>query len=304
MPATEHPAWRPLPAPHARRPFRLGVTSCVYPADLLPNAAMLAPAADDIEVVLFEADGLSGLPSPAVVAELAALCARHGTTCTVHLPLDLRLGDRDRAARSRSVACGRRILALAAPLDPFAFILHLAPVAPDAPPAEVRRWQAAAEDSLRRLLDASGVAPALIAVENLDFPFEWCAELIDRLGLSVCIDIGHLRLRGLSVTEHLGRHLPRARVVHLHGERQGRDHQSLAVEPAERLTPVLAALDRFAGVVTLELFDFEAVASSIRLLNRWFDARGRDAPGGRHPRRTQHAADRPPREEARTQAQA
>ena len=40
-------------------PFRLGTTSYIIPADILPNVRYLADKVDDIELVLFEADDYS-----------------------------------------------------------------------------------------------------------------------------------------------------------------------------------------------------------------------------------------------------
>jgi hypothetical protein len=73
-------------------PFRLGTTSYVLPADILPNVRFLAGKVQDVELVLFEVDdGPNNLPPPHVIAELAALAEAHALTFTVHLPLDLRL---------------------------------------------------------------------------------------------------------------------------------------------------------------------------------------------------------------------
>src|SRR5512139_1339394 len=52
-------------------PFRLGTTSYVIPADILPNARYLAGKVRDIELILFEVDdGPNNLPSPEVIEEL------------------------------------------------------------------------------------------------------------------------------------------------------------------------------------------------------------------------------------------
>ena len=36
--------------------FRIGATSYIIPADILPNVEYLAPQVDDVELVLFETD--------------------------------------------------------------------------------------------------------------------------------------------------------------------------------------------------------------------------------------------------------
>lgn len=42
-------------------PWRLGTTSCILPGDLLANARFLAPRVDDVELVLFESEGLAAI---------------------------------------------------------------------------------------------------------------------------------------------------------------------------------------------------------------------------------------------------
>ena len=74
--------------------FRIGTTSYIIPADILPNVEYLAPLVDDVQLVLFETDEHgSNLPDATLRQRLADLAAQYGITYTVHLPLDLRLGD-------------------------------------------------------------------------------------------------------------------------------------------------------------------------------------------------------------------
>jgi hypothetical protein len=85
-----------------KTPFRIGTTSYIIPADILPNAAYLAGKVDDVELVLFEVEeGGGNLPDENTLAQLADIARRNDLTYTVHLPLDLRLGDDD-LSRERS----------------------------------------------------------------------------------------------------------------------------------------------------------------------------------------------------------
>ncbi|MCX7010033.1 MAG: hypothetical protein NTY53_22795 [Kiritimatiellaeota bacterium] len=45
-----------LPTVPRQNSFRVGVTSYVYPADILPNVERLAGRVDDVELVLFESE--------------------------------------------------------------------------------------------------------------------------------------------------------------------------------------------------------------------------------------------------------
>lgn len=257
-----------LPVLKGRAPFRVGVTSYVYPDDILPNVEKLAPLIDDIELVLFESASASNLPPPEAVARLAALAAAHGLSYTAHLPIDTPLGSPNPARRAEARARLLRVMELAAPLRPWAWVLHLDGIAPDADPARVTAWQRELVPALADVAAASG-DPALVAVENLDYPYAWCVPLLDRFGFSVCLDAGHLWATGADWRAHVRTHLPRTRVVHLYATRGGHEHFSLAEAPDGLAEEFLCALGGFAGVLTLETFGLEPTRSSLETLGRW-----------------------------------
>ncbi len=264
------PRLPPFSVPHR---FRLGTPSYVYPADLLPNARALARRVEDIELVLFESG--APLPTPATIERLGQLAADHGLTYTVHLPIDRRLGGPDRAER---MALQRRILdilALTAPLSPLAYILHLAGVDPAADAAGIRAWQKAVAARLPAIV-AGTERPSRVCLENLDYPFEWCEVFLDRFGLGVCLDTGHLALAGGDWDGHVRRYADRLRVIHLHGLRDGKDHRPLTDMPGAWLDRFLNSIDNFTGVLTLELFDFDSVRGSLECLSQGLARRSRD----------------------------
>ena len=133
-----------------RLPFWLGSTSYVYPADILPNVRRLAPLVDDVELVLFQVDSRSHLPSPAVIAELSKLAEAHKLSYTVHLPLDLRLAAGDDGWRYSSIDKARRVIQCTRPLAPWAYVVHLdgIGIASDPGPATLTRWRDQAARSL------------------------------------------------------------------------------------------------------------------------------------------------------------
>jgi adenosylcobalamin phosphodiesterase len=260
----------PLPGLRGKRSYRLGVSSYVYEADLAMNVRQVAGAAGDVELVLFETRGASNIPTERQVAELGDLARAAGMTYTVHFPIEYRMGDAEVAVRRGFLEQATRLLTLTQGLPVWAYILHLEGIRQDAAADEVRRWQEECSRGIEELL-VSGVDAGMLVVENLSAPFEWHWPLIERYGLSVCVDIGHLWRAGYHVADHLERYLPRTRLIHLHGEKGGKDHISLTHVEEERLRPVLERLAGFEGVVTLELFGYEDVASSIEVLNRLGD---------------------------------
>ncbi|MCX6997710.1 MAG: cobamide remodeling phosphodiesterase CbiR [Kiritimatiellaeota bacterium] len=257
--------FRPIPPLPTKRAFRLGVTSYVFPADILPNAEALAGGVDDIELVLFESKAASNLPTPAVMERLAELGRRHRLTYTVHFPLDCHVGSPDaeeRAAAVRQIGALRR---LTLPIEPYGYVLHLEGINPGDSAGRVQQWQRDTAAALQQIFD-EGPNPRLFCVENLAYPFTWCEPLLERFGLSVCLDVGHLWRGGADVDAFLERHLPRTRIIHLHGVRDGQDHLPLTALDPQRLRAFLRAIREFSGVVTLEVFEYDALRLSIERL--------------------------------------
>lgn len=252
-------------------PFRVGTTSYIVPDDILPNAEFLKGTVDDIELLLFESEEISNLPSPDTVRRLASIARDNDLTYTVHLPLDIDPASEDPQTRVRSVAKCLRIIGLTAPLDPFAYILHLyAPGAARFSQAEGLSWQSRASDTVASLLRESGVPPHLFCAETLDFDFALAEPVVSEHGLSICLDIGHLWRCTFSVEDHLVRYLGRTRVVHLHGVRDGKDHLDLSVLDPATLANVVAAIaaDRAAPrVLTIEIFSEPDLERSLRALD-------------------------------------
>jgi sugar phosphate isomerase/epimerase len=254
-------------------PFRLGTTSYIIPDDLVPNVTFLADKIDDVELVLFESDEISNLPDQDVIETLIALAEACDLTYTVHLPLDIDLGSREATARRRSVEKCRRVIYLTEPLQPFAYLLHLPGRRNGRDPADdLTSWTTALEESIRQLLD-NGPAPETFCAETLAYPYEHVWDLVQRHGLSVCLDIGHILLSGYDLAAYLDIYLPRCRVVHLHGIREGKDHRDIGGLAHHDLTRILGDLQATATqqerVLTLEVFDRRDFDRSLNVLRNW-----------------------------------
>ncbi len=251
-----------------RAMFRIGSTSYVIPDDIVPNVEFLAPLVDDVQLVLFETDEFgSNLPDAGQIARLKELARDHGLTYTVHLPLDLRLGD-DGGEGDISLVKARRVIEVTRGLEPHAYTLHLdGRCLLSEPDREVVvRWQEASGRALELVSDWLD-EPERLGIENLEaWDPEAFAPLVDRLPVGRTIDVGHLWLQGVDPIGHLERWIHRTRVVHLHGIAD-RDHSSLSHVPAEDLDRVTAFLmENFCGVVTLEVFNLPDLTSSLDVL--------------------------------------
>ncbi len=254
-------------------PFRLGTSSYIIPDDILPNVRYLAGKVEDVELVLFESDEFSNLPTPEVIRELVELASEHGLTYSVHLPLDVYLGNPDRAERERSVGKCRRIIDLTEALPKSAFVMHFeAGKGVDInafTEAERERFVESLSDSAQMLLDGCGHLPEMFCAENLNYPFEIVWPVIEQFGFSVTLDVGHLEYYGFPTAEYLERYLSRTKVLHMHGTTEGRDHNSLAYMRPEALEMVVEALRKAEGepkVFTLEIFSEADFLSSVETL--------------------------------------
>ncbi len=255
-------------------PFRLGCTSYVYPDDLLPNVRKMAPIVDDIEIVFFETESFSNLPGMDVIAELAQIRKDCGNTFTVHFPIDKKAGSPDKQERLYFQEQALKIIRLTHPLHPFAYILHLEGIDQNANPKQQDAWRSNSMETCEKIASVDGVERCTIAVENLGYPADWNKEIVERLGFSFCMDVGHLWLYQYDWEKALAHHLENTRVIHLHGVSDGKDHLSLERSDQRILKEFVSHyLKGFQDVVTLEVFSKEATFGSMeRLKQLWVES--------------------------------
>lgn len=258
----------PLPRVTKDRTFRLGVTSYVYPADILTNVKRLAPQVDDIEIVFFESHDASNFPDPDEIEALGMIAAEHDLTYTIHFPTDKALGSPNPAERDALMASILHIIELCRPLNPHGWILHVEGITAKADAARIKAWQ---NDTAPLLGVVAGMMehPSRLCLENIDYPFEWCEPLLNDLPISpgICFDLGHLWQVNADWKEAARRWLPRTRIVHLYGNDASSRHYSLERTPVPLVKEVLAALAGYKGVLTLETFGYEDTATSLKRLD-------------------------------------
>jgi sugar phosphate isomerase/epimerase len=223
--------------------------------------------------------------NPATIERLADLRAETGVTYTVHLPLwSLEPSTPLAPVREGSVRVVTEMIRATRSLAPECYVLH----ATGALAAEfyrmdlpglakgllLRQFQGHARQSIRTILDETGLPSRQLAIETIEFPFDLTLELAEDLDLALCLDTGHVLVGfsgPVSLAEALERCLPRLAEVHLHdapeqgpgdGIVYGKDHQTLGTGDLE----VGAFLDRlakaqFSGPIIFELTVEEALAS-------------------------------------------
>ncbi len=247
--------------PHT--PFRLGCTSFLLPEDILPNIEYVAGFVDDVEILIFESDAISPLPTQEVVAEMERIRATHNMSYSVHLPLDAYLADPDPTIRETSVQkCLRVRDRLQSAVTPR-YVIHTEP------------WKAHPDvQSTMQALQATiqgGFTPASLCIEYNNPFFHDIATPARELGITFCMDVGHLLLHGENPIHFLERYGDNTHIIHLHAVANGRDHHDLShLEP----TLLKAVLD-FAGssandpVVSIEVFSKDRFLTSLAILEKY-----------------------------------
>ena len=250
-----------------RYPFRLGTTSFIYPAGYRENVARLGPYLDEIELLMFESQP-SSRPTEALVHDLRQLEATHALTYNIHLPTDLDLTHPDEHVRHQSCRVLKAFVTTLTPLNPTVYVLHLPPPDQIHGGKDLLVWQRTAENALECILK-TGLPHRRMALENLFFPFEWLTPLVEGFDLGVCLDIGHLALQKADLEGFLVNYGHRIVITHLHGLYQGEDHAPLGGLP-QGYRPLLTEwLGGFGGSVSLEVFGFEPLLSSLNRLDDW-----------------------------------
>lgn len=250
-------------------PFKICTTSFIYPDYYIPNVKMLGPYLDEIELLLFESRGIDALPSRTVITELCRLAGEFDLSYNVHLPTDISISDRDPARQQHAVETMIRVMDLVRPLDASALILHVPFGENSYDESSVANWRDRVYQNLSKIASAVPVQD-IIAIETLDYPLGLLEDIIVDLNLAICLDLGHLMVHGYDLIEVFNAYGYKTPVIHLHGVENDRDHTTLDRLSDKLALAVLQVLKKFTGVVSLEVFSFEDLISSLNFIeNRW-----------------------------------
>jgi len=253
-------------------PFKIGTTSFIYPDRYIPNVETLGPYLEEIELLLFESTPKNHLPTKAEISILGLLAEKHQLTYNIHLPIDLYLGDENMTRRNKAVESIIRISELVIPLSPSTCTLHLICHWNTYNSARLKIWQQNIYHSLSRLMDA-GMNAEDITIENLNYPFEWLGTLISDFNFRVCLDFGHIFRYTQDADIIWNNYRERITLIHLNGFEGDRDHISLTSLSPGQLSQILRVLKTFTGTVSVEVFSFDDLKSSLNLLEEcWLDS--------------------------------
>jgi sugar phosphate isomerase/epimerase len=254
-------------------PFKLCTPSFIYPDHYVPNVKLLGPFVDEIELLQFESAVDSWLSGEEISA-LSNLSQELDLTYNIHLPTDISIGDPDPVKQQHAVNILIRVIGHVAPLLPTTYTLHV-PYHDDLEDKDkISRWQNLVHQNLTKIIKRSGVGKQ-IAIETLDYPFEIIETIIYDLNLSICMDLGHLIVHGEDLKRVADKYLDKTSIVHLHGVENKKDHLALDRLPERMIEPVFSILKKFSGSVSLEVFSYQYLATSLAFLERcWATVKG------------------------------
>ena len=251
--------------------FRLGTTSFIYPDGYAANVRLLAPFFDEIELLMFESQNPYSLPSKDEIKKLQWLARDFGIRYNVHLPYDVEPGAQDRVKRQHAVDALRKVINLTSPLEPTTFTLHLTYKENRFDPDSIARWKERIGESLKKIIGPD-ITGRSLSIENLDYPLKWLDEAIIEHDLALCLDTGHLLIFGEKLTDTFTFYRDRIVLIHLHGVFGNRDHLPLSrLSPSGRLAAA-AILENYTGSVSLEVFRFDHLHSSLGVLEKFQQA--------------------------------
>ena len=252
-----------------RYPFKICTTSFIYPDHYIPNVKMLGPYLDEIELLFFESRYAGALPAGSVVVDLGRLAAEFDISYNAHLPTDVSISAPDSAGQKEAVATMIRTIERVQPLDPSALILHVPYDGAFDDEDDKRNWQDRVYHNLVKILSVVE-NNKIIAIETLDYPMELLEEIIIELDLSICLDLGHLMVYDYDIVEEFNKFAEKTSVLHVHGVENKIDHMTLERLSDNLFELVCMVLNQFTGVVSLEVFSFDNLDSSLKYLeSRW-----------------------------------
>jgi len=249
-------------------PFKLATTSYIYPDHILPNVTTLTPFFDEIELVLFESEGLDNLPTEGEIKALMDFSLHGKTGFNVHLPIDIFLGDENEGIRTKGISIVRRVTERTLCLNPSVYILHFDLRNSDGQEeTDIQAWRRRIICSAQEIVKC-GMEPGRISIETLGYPFEWIEEIIKEFEFSICLDIGHILIYGQDLPCYLEKYLPNTSIIHLHGFQNGTDHLGIDKLDGKTVHLILSYLQNYKGILSIEVFSLDDLKRSLQILEK------------------------------------
>ena len=248
-------------------PIRIGAPSFVFTAGYAENVALLRPVFDEIQLLIFEPIDRS----PIDTAELEAIRAlkSENLTYSVHLPIENHIDGKNKDGPSRrsgalaahaGVKIVTDVIRTFEPIGVENYILHAEILLTGSEPAN-------AAQRISEIVELTGVPVEKLCVENLHTGFERQWEQLERTGVSICFDVGHLLFTGGDPMEFIDRYGDRIRMAHCHGV-DGTDHRPLNAMADGLLERIIERfMDiKMPGAMIIENHSVDEMIESLRCL--------------------------------------
>jgi sugar phosphate isomerase/epimerase len=243
-----------------------------------------------IEITLDIAYIIPNSLGPREIERLVKLKDEYGHSYTAHLPLwSVEPSTFNHHIRNASVNTIVESIELARPLEPEFFVLHsTGALASEFSrldfPSPMQKVISAAlagfsANSVEEIISQSEIDPQRLAIENVEFPFEFTLQIAEEYGTTICFDTGHLLARfsgNENVVDFYRQHRNTISEIHLNDgsyfEKNGvkivDDHLALG-QGQLPVKPFLTQLikDTFSGPLIFELTT-EEVLESLELIKQ------------------------------------
>ncbi len=252
-------------------PFPAGPTSYILHVkkdNMIRNVEYLSRFFPYIQLLFFGRGYLDAVMAPVIIERLTAIQKARGVRYLVHLPLDLDLLNPDDTLLDRSLDVIRHIKEATKSLAPSAFILHIDRslnfAYPHVPDKLRRRRFPEVIEKLRARFKGS---PEQLCIENLTYDLTEHAADIRAAGFSVCMDTGHLQKYRQETDAFIQSFADRIRVIHIHGETDGKDHRALGEKDVCLLSGIYGRLKNAELMTIIEVFSKNDLTDSIKALS-------------------------------------
>ncbi|MFX0054113.1 MAG: cobamide remodeling phosphodiesterase CbiR [Promethearchaeota archaeon] len=242
-------------------------------------------AIEHIEVIEFTIEMEHMVPgsiTPEIISRLVDLKDELGHSYTIHLPIwSIELASFNPFIRSGGVESICHSIKTAEPLEPEAYVLHSS----GSLAAEFLRDNASepmnllvcgymtefSMKSVEEIISKTEIDPRKLAIENVEFPFEFTRDIVDEHNTGICFDTGHALTKQSgdeSVLDFYRQHRDRIVEVHLNDgidiKTPGKYEDHLVIGKGE--LPVREFLlelkkDGFKGPLIFELTTEEVIES-------------------------------------------
>ncbi len=247
-------------------PFKIAAPSYLIPTGYIENVSYLVGKVDDVQLLLFDSIPDDPLFHNDTIRTLNFLAQGANMTYSAHMPVRPKIFDQFEQRIESTYSIIQKVL----PLSISCFTFHY-----DLP--DGKKWNSLTEKEIteidelyiRFFLKIRERFPQVnLALENTETPLSALDSVVQKTGISYCMDIGHLLVQGWDISEIRPR-LKNTSVIHLHGwetmESKKIDHRVILYN-----RDIFQMLEEFKGILTIENYHPIYFEKSMSVLREYF----------------------------------